>query len=125
MYTPTGHSMEAYLFRVPLDKLEHYLLNPPDELSAEDLALADTILCQRKEAHSLREQYPRPLLEQWGVDRQRQLLYTAVHHHPRWVYADIIRDILEIWSLTAEPVAVDLSPETWQYLKDLWERTSR
>lgn len=123
MYIPTGHSVEDYLFRVPLDKLEHYLQCAPEELPPEDYALAENILRLRKEALALREKYPRQLLEQWNTEQRRQLLYTALRHEPLWVYEDIIHDILEIWELAAKATPVELSQQEWEYLRNLWENT--
>ena len=123
MYQPTGNSIKDYLFRVPLHKLEYVLQFSPEELSPEEYALAKEILRLRKLEISLREQYPRHLLEQWDADQLRQLLYTALEHKPLWVYEDIVRDILDIWDSEFKVFPMKLTPKERQNLCDLWQST--
>jgi len=124
MYQPTGNSIRDYLIRVPLEKLEHFLDTSPDTFMPEEYELAKEILRLRKLECSLREQYPRHLLEQWDTHRQRQLLYTALQHDPLWVYEEIVRDILDIWSLSLESMPVELTPKERQRLHSLWEKSA-
>ena len=48
MYQPTGHSIQDYLFRVPLYKLEQLLQFPTEEYSQEVRSLVEEILRLRK-----------------------------------------------------------------------------
>ena len=123
MYKPTGHSIEDYLLRVPLEKLEQFLQVSGDKLPPKDYIRVTEILRLRKKALALREQYPRQLLEQWDVAQQRELLYTALAHKPLWVYEEIARDILDIWTLSMKASPVEMTPEERQYLYALWEKT--
>lgn len=123
MYKPSGHSIEDYLFRVPLHKLEYVLQFSPEAFSPEEYAQAKEILRLRNLEISLREQYPRRLLEQMDTDQLRQLLYTALEHKPLWVYEDIVRDILDIWDSELKATPIKLTPKERQYLRNLWQKT--